>query len=113
MPQHGRAPSRTEAKRQLSWRNDSSGSSLHCHKGPNSYTSDSTDSSYGDLPTAFCGHSSGNYEKMTRQDYEDLEKSVLKYFDKKFYFSPPLYNWTLPEPSEMFVADRWKVSENR
>jgi hypothetical protein len=50
---------------------------------------------------------------MTRQDYEDLEKLVLKYFDKKFYFSPPLCNWTLPEPSEMFVAGRWKVSENR
>jgi hypothetical protein len=48
---------------------------------------------------------------MTRQDYEDLEKLVLKYFDKKFYFSPPLCTWTLPEPNEMFLADKWKVSE--
>jgi hypothetical protein len=48
---------------------------------------------------------------MTRQDYEDLEKLVLKYFDKKFYFSSTLCNWTLPEPNKMFLADKWKVSE--
>ncbi|PNF33148.1 hypothetical protein B7P43_G14451, partial [Cryptotermes secundus] len=108
MPQHGRALSRTEAKGQQSWQNSSSGSSLRYHNGPISYSSDSTDSSYRDLPTAFCGRSSGNYEKMTRQDYEYLEKSVLEYFDKKFYFSPPLCNWRLPGPSEMFFADRWK-----
>jgi hypothetical protein len=103
---------RTEAEGQLSWQNGSSGwSSSGSGPGPVSYSRDSMDSSFGDLPTTFCGRSGGNYEKMTRQDYEELEKLVLKHFDKKFYFSPPLCNWTLPEPNEMFVADRWKVSE--
>lgn len=45
---------------------------------------------------------------MTRQDFEELEKLVEKYFDKKFSFAPPLRDWKLPEPREMFVAERWK-----
>lgn len=81
--------------------------------GHDSYSSESTDSMYGDLPAAFSGRSSRNYEKMTRKDYEELEKVVFEYFDKKFYFRPPLEKWTLPEPCKMFVADRWKVSEHK
>jgi len=63
------------------------------------------------MPAAFCGRSTGRSEKMTRQDYEDLEKLVVKHFDKKYSFTPPLRDWKLPEPSEMFVAERWKVSD--
>jgi hypothetical protein len=101
-----------------SWRNCtsgriSSGSGFQSCKGHNSFSSDSTDSSYGDMPTAFCGRSTGRYEKMTRQDYENLEKLVAKHFDKKFSFAPPLQDWRLPEPSQMFVAERWKVSDRQ
>jgi hypothetical protein len=115
MPQHGRTVSMTEQKGQPSWRDASShwsgSGSSQSHKGPNSHSSDSTDSGYGHLPTTFCGRSSGNYGKMKRQDYEDLEKLALNYFEKKFCFSPSLCNWTLPEPNKMFLADKWKVSE--
>jgi hypothetical protein len=76
------------------------------------HSSESTDSTYEDLPASFSGRSNRNCERMTRKDYEELEKEVLGYFDKKFYFRPPLQNWKLPEPSKMFVADKWKVSEN-
>ncbi|GFG29900.1 hypothetical protein Cfor_09920 [Coptotermes formosanus] len=103
----------TEADAPGSWRNCSSGripsgSGPQLCKGHNSSSSDSTDSGYGDMPAAFCGRSTGRYEKMTRQDYEDFEKLVGKHFDKKFGFAPPLQDWRLPEPSEMFVAERWK-----
>jgi hypothetical protein len=63
------------------------------------------------MPAAFYGRGTGRSEKMTRQDYEELEKMVAKHFDKKFSFAPPLRDWKLPEPSEMFVAERWKVSD--
>jgi cap2 methyltransferase len=46
--------------------------------------------------------------RMIRSEHKELEQLVLQHFGKKFYFSPPLRNWTLPEPSEMFVASRWK-----
>jgi len=99
-----------------SWRNGSfgrisTGSGSQSSQGHNSYSSDSTDSGYGDMPAAFYGRSSGRSEKMTRQDFEELEKLVEKYFDKKFSFAPPLRDWKLPEPREMFVAERWKVSD--
>lgn len=106
----------SEARMTGSWRNSSSGristryGSQSC-QGHNSYSSDSTDSGYGDMPAAFCGRSTGRSEKMTRQDYEELEELVMKHFDKKFSFAPPLWDWKLPEPSEMFVAERWKVSD--
>jgi hypothetical protein len=99
-----------------SWRNGSSGristgSGSQSCQGHNSCSSDSTDSGYGDMPAAFYGRSTGRCEKMTRQDYEELEKLVVEYFDKKFSFAPPLQDWKLPPPSEMFVAERWKVSD--
>jgi hypothetical protein len=46
--------------------------------------------------------------KMAKLYHEDLEEFVLQYFDKKFYFCPQSHYWTLPEPSEMFVASGWK-----
>jgi hypothetical protein len=100
------------------WRDGLSGQSssrsgFQSYRRHNSYSSESSNSVYGDLPMAFSGRSNGNCEKMTRQDYENLEKLVLKYFDKKFYFKPPIQNWTLPEPSKMFTADRWKVSADK
>jgi len=106
----------SEARMAGSWRNSSSGristgSGSQSSQGHNSYSSDSTDSGYVDMPAAFCGRSTGRSERMTRQDYEDLEKLVVKHFDKKFSFAPPLRDWKLPEPSEMFVAERWKVSD--
>lgn len=99
-----------------SWRNSSSGristgSGFQSGQGHNSYSSDSTDSGYGDMPAAFCGRSTGRSERMTRQDFEELEKLVVKHFEKKFNFIPPLQDWKLPEPGEMFVAERWKVSD--
>jgi hypothetical protein len=99
MPQPGSFLSSWEEERLH--RNSSSGQS-----------SESTDGVYGDLPASFSGRSNRNYERLTRKEYEELEKEVLDYFDKKFYFRPPLQNWKLPEPSKMFVADKWKVSEN-
>jgi cap2 methyltransferase len=39
----------------------------------------------------------------------DLEKVVQRHFEKKYSFCPQLGDWKLPEPSEMFVASRWKV----
>lgn len=75
-------------------------------------SSKSTDGVFGDIPASFSGRSNRNCERMTRNDYEELENEVLKYFDKKFYFRPPLQDWKLPEPSKIFVADGWKVSEN-
>lgn len=105
-----------EARTAGSWRNSSSGrnstgSGSQSSQGRNSCSSDSTDSGYGDMPAAFCGRSSGRSEKMTRQDFEELEKLMVKHFDKKFSFAPPLRDWKLPEPREMFVAERWKVSD--
>ncbi|XP_069682597.1 cap-specific mRNA (nucleoside-2'-O-)-methyltransferase 2 isoform X1 [Periplaneta americana] len=115
MQQHNKSHHRRDSEKPLSWRNSSGssptrsnlGSSFQSYKCHNSHF-DNTEGVYGDLPTSFTGRSYGSFEKMTRQDYENLERRVLEYFDKKFYFNPPIQNWHLPEPSNMFVAEKWK-----
>ncbi|KAJ9593433.1 hypothetical protein L9F63_015019, partial [Diploptera punctata] len=93
---------KTQFGHHSSWRNNSSR-----YKRQSSYSSDNSDRS-AELPSSFHGRGSGNYEKMTRQDYEALEEKITDYFSKKFYFQPPMKNWTLPGPESMFVAEKWK-----
>ncbi|XP_066999169.2 cap-specific mRNA (nucleoside-2'-O-)-methyltransferase 2 [Anabrus simplex] len=65
---------------------------------------------YGDLPTKF-GSSRGSHDRFTRNDYEKLEEVVNNYFNKKFFFQPPLENWKLPDPELMYKAQNWMLDD--